>query len=198
MEIFPPPVATVSFSNTTIAVTNAGTFAAQVTSLPALAAGSNVIGAAQTQIEAAVAGGYSYGASVIASLTVLSGNQRVLISNPNGSGKTLYIYSIIVASTNAALLTASVFKNPTVVPSTGITIQNMLIAGSAGVGTMAADGSGTALSGGTAWVNLDIGVTGRAQVLPSPIAIPPNNSVGINIPYVATVTSDVTILWYEK
>lgn len=129
-------------------------------------------------------------------------NGRILISNPNGSGKSLFIYAHALSSDTAGLFLATLFRNPTAglpaLGGAGVGIVNQLGgSATASVAEVGADTNATPLSGGTTiGVEAVVGV-GRTAYPAALYVVPPNSSLGFDL--AATVAAGFVpeFTWWE-
>lgn len=139
-----------------------------------------------------------FGNSTLQTLAA-AGNFRLTISNPSASGKTLYIYRLTGLTTATGF--AHLYINPTAgLPATSRTVNNMLIGGAAGVGTVASDTSAvTALSGGTdAGVDFGLPANARFSLDLAPLVVGAGVTLGINVPFTGAAQASVTAYWWQE
>lgn len=160
--------------------------------------GAGALSATDTAIRAGKA---FIGSTGPVGLTALLGNFRILFSNPGDSGKTAYVYLVVADNSSAAFLFATVFYNPSTVPTTGSpAINNQLAGGAAAACTIKFDSSATAVSGGTTYATIGVpgGSGGARSVYDGTTTIlPAGASIGINLPFGAVASGNLIAYWYE-
>lgn len=138
------------------------------------------------------------GGTGMLTLTV-AGNVRMLLSNPTGSGKTMYVSKLDVFS--SAVGFGELFVNPTVGLPTVLMKSNNVYFGypTTAVGTLHADTSTTtALSGGVdAGVSIGVGSNALTVYQLPPIIIPAGVSLGIQLPFTGAANASVNAYWWE-
>jgi len=130
-------------------------------------------------------------------LTTATGGS-VLLSNPVGTGKRLYLFRVVLCAESKIILHAEMRYNPTTALPTGVqSISNVLIGGSSSIATVKSEPSASLPSGGqTGMLGFHVPVTGIADYTLPPIIVPPGNSVCIIFPKIATlITCD--LYWFE-
>lgn len=162
--------------------------------------GSAALQKIQSQAEYNVRAGNAYIASTgVQAATAILGNFRITFQNPNGSGKTIYIYAIISEGTNGTLVFASAFATPTTgLPSSSVASANLAFNGASAVAVIKADVNATALSGGTNFATIGISPNTRSVIKESLFKIPANTLIGINVPFLGTVNANLTVYWWEE
>lgn len=128
----------------------------------------------------------------------VAGNVRMLLSNPAGATKQLYLYKLDVFA--SAIGYAELFVNPTVVPTVARRVNNVNFgSGVTAFGVIYADtNTTTALSGG---IDSGISVGAAPNILTvynlPPIVIPPGVSLGLQLPFTGAATATVNAFWWE-
>jgi hypothetical protein len=162
-------------------------------------AGNPLNSAAQATLEGHAIGGTAFLTGTGNIAMSVAGNVRMTISNPAGSGKTVYIVRLSAFATAAAF--GELLINPTAgLPVAARAVNNLLVGSAvAAVAQVKVDQSATtALSGGT-----DTGVafavpngTMHIAELP-PLVIPPGVTLGIAVPFAGAANASVNVYHYE-
>ena len=179
----------------TLLTDTSGRLVTNVNTLPASATQSTI----EQQVRAGNAFVWSPGK--IAATT----NARLLISNPTGSGKTLYVYTHALTADVAAVSVATLFQNPSVglptlgAVAAGIANQNGSSA-TTSVAEVGADTNATAMAVGTGSVITHEAVVGigRTAYPAALYVIPANATLGIGIPIAAATGIIPELYWWEQ
>lgn len=155
---------------------------------------------AQSTLEKRIRDGNAY--VVSSGKIVLAGaaNMRMTLENPSGSGKVLYLYNIIVASDIGAMSWADFYLAPTTgLPGTSKTPFNMNFASSnTSVALAKGDTNATALSGGTALMQVAVPGLVRTSFDRGIVQMPANTKLGINTVFGAAVNASVELYFWEE
>lgn len=161
--------------------------------------GASSINSLNSQILAVLSGQVFLSGTGELTLSV-AGNVRMVLQNPAGSGKQLYVEKLDVFS--SAVGFAELLVNPTAGVPTAVRPANNVNFGSAAVavGRVLADTSATtALSGGIdSGVSVGVGVNVLTRYELAPIIVPPGVSLGIQLPFTGAANASVNIYWLEK
>ncbi|MEK5030190.1 hypothetical protein MKY96_01965 [Paenibacillus sp. FSL R7-0302] len=139
-------------------------------------------------------------------LSLLSAVISVRISNPAGSGRTLYLSRISGSIGGTSVLTSisgsfSIVKGGTISsPSTVTPVNNNLA--SAAASSMTVQSSTAAISGGTVLANVQIAPGVFSPAFTGSIIVPPNNVISISVSSssaaVGTIISALSLNWWER
>ncbi|MEK5463421.1 hypothetical protein [Paenibacillus sp. FSL M7-0896] len=139
-------------------------------------------------------------------LSLLSAVISVRISNPAGSGRTLYLSRISGSIGGTSVLTSisgsfTIVKGGTISsPSTVTPVNNNLA--SAAASSMSVQSSTAAISGGTVLANVQIAPGVFNPAFTGSIIVPPNNVISISVSSssaaVGTIISALSLNWWER
>ncbi|MEK3879847.1 hypothetical protein NSS64_02065 [Paenibacillus sp. FSL H8-0122] len=139
-------------------------------------------------------------------LSLLSAVISVRISNPAGSGRTLYLSRISGSIGGTSVLTSisgsfSIVKGGTISsPSTVTPVNNNLA--STAASSMTVQSSTAAISGGTVLANVQIAPGVFSPAFTGSIIVPPNNVISISVSSssaaVGTIISALSLNWWER
>lgn len=146
----------------------------------------------------------SNSATVLLGLT--SATVSLRINNPPGSGKTIYIANILVSIGGSSLLSslngsATIFRGGTLSSPATLTPVNSNFA-SANASVMQAQSSTSAVSGGTAFLSMQLSPGAVVQQFSGGIVVPPGFAICVNVTSSSsvlglTITSTGTVSWWE-
>lgn len=129
----------------------------------------------------------------------VAGNVRMVLQNPAGSGKSLYIVKLDAFATAVGF--AELLVNPTAgVPTAARPVNNAMFGAlTAAVGLLFADTSAaTALSGGVdSGVSVGVGNNNLTSYPLPPLVVPPGVSLGLALPFTGSANATVNLFWYE-
>ena len=139
-------------------------------------------------------------------LSLLSAVISVRISNPAGSGRTLYLSRISGSIGGTSVLTSisgsfTIVKGGTISsPSTVTPVNNNLA--SAAASSMSVQSSTAAISGGIVLTNVQIAPGVFSPAFTGSIIVPPNNVISISVSSssaaVGTIISALSLNWWER
>lgn len=144
--------------------------------------------------------------SVTIVLSLLSAVISVRISNPAGSGRTLYLSRISGSIGGTSVLTSisgsfTIVKGGTISsPSTVTPVNNNLA--SAAASSMTVQSSTAAISGGNVLASYQIAPGVFSPAFTGSIIVPPNNVISISVSSssaaVGTIISALSLNWWER
>lgn len=120
-------------------------------------------------------------------------------TNPNNSGKTIYLYRLVVSSSKNEF-TTTIIGNPTSnLPTTSKSINHAIMGSSATpVAQIKADLALTPLSGGTPWsATIFVGDRVRTEINYPPLILKPGNSIGFSFSNIISWGS-LDFYWWEE
>lgn len=139
-------------------------------------------------------------------LSLLSAVISVRISNPAGSGRTLYLSRISGSIGGTSVLTSisgsfTIVKGGTISsPSTVTPVNNNLA--SAAASSMTVQSSAAAISGGSVLANVQIATGVFSPAFTGSIIVPPNNVISISVSSssaaAGTIISALSLNWWER
>lgn len=129
-------------------------------------------------------------------------NIRATIQNPSGSARNFYIYCFESFIGSSGMFFADIVQNPSIgTPTTVITAvnQNLASANTASA-VIKCDASNTALAPGTGTKLYTMGLPGNARTpfKEQLLVIPPNMTLGINIPILLVANVGFKIDFWEE
>jgi hypothetical protein len=152
---------------------------------------------------------YSTNASVstLVVLGLIAAISSIRISNPAGSGKTVYISRISGSIGGSSLLSAmsgsfTIAKGGTVTTPTTLTPTNNNL-GSSATSAMTVQSSTGAISGGATLYNYQLAPGAFSQNFTGSIIVPPGSAICANVTSSSsalglTITSALSLLWWEQ
>ncbi|WP_028551400.1 hypothetical protein [Paenibacillus sp. UNC451MF] len=145
-------------------------------------------------------------ASALVVLSLISAVITLKVTNPGGSGKTVYVSRIGISIGGSSLLSAlsgsaSFQKGGTLSSPTTLTPTNNNFNSSA-VSVMTAQSSTAAPTGGTTFNAVQLAPGGLTQEYTGSIIVPPGNSITVSVTSSSssvglTITSSANISWWE-
>jgi hypothetical protein len=140
---------------------------------------------------------FMWSSGVISGLVALT-NIRAYINNPVGSGKTLYIFSLVIDNGGTGGLYASVMANPTTnLPTTAKAGINMNMGASSTTAITCFADTGTAMTGGVTVPSAFAAPNMRTEFLEDQqiFVVPAGSKIGINVPIIGVGINFQVVLY---
>lgn len=155
----------------------------------------------RSEMETAARGGYGFTSStgVLAAGAIGSTNFRGTLSNPVGSGKTIYVAKLNTYATSTSSNVALLINPTAGLPTTPRPINNVYVGHpNPSIAVLNVDASATGMTGGTdSGIRVPIVANRPEQLEQPPYIIPPGVTLGLAGPFSAATELVVTIQWWE-